>query len=82
MMVTPPPTPPANGSERRRFPRYNVALDVAFGPLDRTGTHPEETSLVRTVTVNLSLGGLCLYSDLLYPMGTPLFCALTLPGRT
>lgn len=72
---------PKNGSERRQFPRYHVALDVAFGPVVSGGTRPEEHQLQRTVTVNLSLGGLCLYSDTLYPVGTRLFCTLTVPKR-
>jgi CheY-like chemotaxis protein/Tfp pilus assembly protein PilZ len=92
------PTPPTshgfNGAERRRFPRFNMALDVAFGPACRrpatadragrptgSGTRPTESKLERTVTVNLSIGGLCLYSDVLYPIGSELFCSLSLPGR-
>ena len=36
--------------------------------------------LERTVTINLSLGGLCLYSDALFPMGSQFYCAVTVPG--
>ncbi len=81
-MATPSsPTPPKNGaSEQRKFPRCNVALDVAFGPCGDGGTRPPEAQLIRTVTVNLSLGGLCLYSSACYPIGTPLYCAIALPG--
>ena len=82
-MVTPPisPAPKPNGSERRRFPRYNVALDVAFGPVSDLSEHPDEQRLKRTVTVDLSVGGLCLHSDLLYPINSHLFCSLSLPNR-
>ena len=82
-MVSPrPSTPPPQLPERRRVPRHHLALDVAFGAAGTTQTPPAESQLEQTVTVNISLGGLCLYSDILYPVGTPLFCALTLPGRT
>lgn len=82
-MVTPPisPAPQPNGSERRRFPRYNVALDVAFGPVSDASTTPGEQPLKRTVTIDLSVGGLCLYSDFLYPINSQLFCSLSLPNR-
>ena len=80
-MATPHPPPPSwQGAERRRAPRYNIALDVSFGPVARAGTRPLADQLERTVTVNVSVSGLCLYSDILYPIGTTLFCALTLPG--
>ncbi len=77
---TPPTSPRHNGAERRRFPRFNTALDVAYGPVGRGG-RPADSQLERTITVNLSLGGLCLYSDVLYPIGSELFCVLSLPGR-
>ena len=94
MATTPPPTPtpPKDASERRKLPRFGMALDVTFGPVRRptderdersVGTNrPPEEQLSRTVTVNLSLGGLCLYSNVCYPIGTALFCAVSLPGRT
>ncbi len=80
-MATPNlPTTPANGTERRRFPRYNVALDVAFGAVPAE-PRPSPAQLAKTITVNLSAGGLCLYSDVLYPIGSQVFCHLTLPHR-
>ena len=81
-MAIPPSTSSSkNGSERRRFPRYNVALDVNFGPISASGGRPTHVQLERTITVNLSLGGLCLYSDGVYPIGTGIVCVMTLPGR-
>ena len=82
-MSTTPSLPPTskNGSERRQLPRYNVAFDVAFGPVGSAGTPPADTRCERTVTINISLGGVCLYSDVLYPVGAQLFCSLMLPGR-
>ena len=74
-------TPPPSESERRRFPRYDVALDVAFGPAGVLGARPQDAQLDRTVSVNISLGGVCPYSDRVYPVGTPLFCAVTVSGR-
>jgi len=71
-----------NGSERRRHPRLNIALDVAFGPVGSTKATAEASSLERTVTVNISLSGMCLYTDVLYPVGTSLYCAMTIPGRS
>jgi len=80
MAMTPESTPSGNGTERRRHTRYNMALDVAFGLAGvNQRTRPSELQLQRTVTVNLSLGGLCMYTDTLYPMGTQLFCSVTLP---
>ncbi len=70
-----------SGAERRRFPRSYMALDVAFRP-DVHSTPDAPSQLHRTVTVDLSLGGLCLYSDVNYPIGTSLLCSLTLPGRS
>ena len=82
MMATSPlPIPPPN-AEHRRTPRYRMALDVAFGPCSSNAVRPAESKLARTITIDLSLGGLCLYSDVLYPVGTTLFCHLTVPGRT
>lgn len=75
------PTPPQTGTDRRRFPRYKMALDVAFAPFKEGATPPALTTLVQTVTVDISSGGLCLYSDVRHPIGTSLFCAVTLPGR-
>ena len=68
------------GAERRKFQRRNIALDVAFGRIV-SGKRPSEEQLDRTATVNLSIGGLCLYTDVLYPIGTELFCLLNLPDR-
>lgn len=84
MTSSPPPTPRTpepTGAERRRQTRFDMALDVAFGPLGAAGTPPADAQLERTVTVNLSRGGLCLYTDILYPVGAQLYCALSLPGR-
>ena len=67
------------GAERRQYPRLSIALDVAFG-LCGISQRPPEDQLERTVTVYLSTGGMCLYTDILYPVGTQLFCALSLPG--
>jgi CheY-like chemotaxis protein len=76
-----PRTPEPTGAERRRQTRYEMALDVAFGPLGAAGAAPSDIQLERTVTVNLSRGGLCLYTDILYPVGAQLYMALSLPGR-
>ena len=82
MMATPSDSvSPKNGAERRRNPRYHMALDVAYGPSSGPKARPDASQLDRTVSVNLSLGGLCLYSDVFYPVGAQLFCSLTLPGR-
>ena len=81
MATLPLPTSPKNGAERRRFQRVNMALDIAFGSAGARKARPSDVQLERTVTVNLSLGGLCLYSDILYPIGAQLFCAISLPGR-
>ena len=69
-----------NGSERRRFPRRNIALDVAFAPVG-VERRPPESQLQHTVTVDLSIGGMCLYTDVLYPVGTQLFCLVTVPNQ-
>ena len=79
MATTPLPPSPKNGSERRRVPRYNMALDVAVTPLAAEQTHPSGAPAERTVTVNLSLGGFCLYSAHRYPLGSTLACSITLP---
>lgn len=81
-MATPSRVPTSDsGVDRRRFTRYNMALDVSFGPAvaSTASARPADAQLERTVTVNISLGGLCFYSDILYPLGTPLYCAITLP---
>ena len=70
----------SGGADRRKFPRRNIALDVAFGPM-AADKRPSEAQLDRTATVNLSTGGLCLYTDVLYPIGAELFCLLNLPDR-
>lgn len=81
-MVAPSvPSPVSPEAERRRHPRYNMALDVVFGPVPATGTPPPAEALQRSVTVNLSHGGLCLYSDSRFPVGTQLWCAVSLPQR-
>ena len=66
------------GAERRKFFRRNIALDVAFAPM-AAGKRPSDAQLDHTATVNLSTGGVCLYTDVLYPIGTELFCLLNLP---
>lgn len=68
------------GEEHRRFPRYNIALDVLFGPIQGQATRPDDAQLIRTVTVNVSLGGACVYSNVRFPIGTQLICRM-LPGR-
>jgi CheY-like chemotaxis protein len=82
MATMPLPTSPKNGSERRRFPRFNMALDVTVTPLNPDQTTPSaDAPREQTVSINLSLGGLCLYSANRYPVGSPLACSITLPGR-
>lgn len=81
-MAAAPDPIPARPSERRRAPRYYMALDAACGPLGSDGRNPSDHPLERTVTVNLSEGGLCLYSAQRYPIGAQLYCAIALPGRT
>ncbi len=75
------PLPPKNGTELRRFPRYCMALDLAFGPAVGEAGRPPDHELKRTVSVNISVGGLCLHSDAVYPVGSQLFCSIALPGR-
>lgn len=75
------PILPKNDAERRHFPRFNMALDVSFGPTARTNGHPTPLHPDRSFTVNISLGGLCVYSDTLYPIGAELVCTVTVPGR-
>ena len=58
-----------------------MALDVVFGPIDTDGARPAASKQERTVTVNISLGGLCVYSDRLVPIGSTVFCSVSLPGR-
>jgi len=72
----------SDGDERRRFPRVNcaMALDVALGPALRDPSHQDD-ALQQTITINLSVGGLCFYSDILYPIGSQVFCRLSLPDR-
>ena len=65
----PLPTSPKNGSERRHFWRYDMALDVVIAGAERT------------ISVNISLGGLCVYTKQLYPVGSALACSISLPGR-
>jgi len=76
------PTTASNGDDRRRFPRINfqMALDVALGPFLQDRSHQDD-ALQRTITVNLGSGGLCFYSDILYPIGSQVFCRLSLPDR-
>lgn len=52
-----------------------------MGPLGLDDVRPLEAQLKRTVTVDLSQGGACLYSEGRYAIGTQLFCAITLPGQ-
>lgn len=68
-----------DGRERRHYPRRQIALDVAFGPM--AATSPPSASLKPTITVDISLGGLCLYTDVLYPIGSTLSCLISIPGR-
>ncbi len=58
-----------------------MALDVSFGSFEEAHVLPSVAQLKRTITVDVSLGGLSLYSDTRYAIGTQLFCALTLPDR-
>lgn len=68
-----------SGRERRKIPRYSMALDVAYAPA--SAEPPSDARLERSVTVNLSAGGLCFYSDTLYPLGAQIFCRVSFPGR-
>ncbi len=68
--------------ERREYPRSQMALDVAFGPVASAKTRPTASALQRTVTINISLKGVCIYSDVRYPIGGTLFCAVSVPGHT
>ena len=76
-MTTPRSKPSQFELDRRRLPRLAMALDVAFRPLAGAVQAPE----VATVTVDLSLGGLCLMSSALHPVGTSLALRLTIPER-
>ncbi len=77
-----PSTTATPGNDRRRSPRYLMALDALFGPADPGPiAYPPDHLLKRTITVDLSQGGVCLYSDVNIPMGGRVFCAITLPGR-
>ena len=81
-MANPSDSPtPKNGAERRLVPRFNMALDVAFNPIGEEAARPASGPPARTVTVNISQGGLCLYSDKLYPLGAQPHCALSVPGH-
>ena len=82
MATMPLPTSPKNGSERRRFSRYEMALDVAVTPLTVDAGRSADAATERTVSVNISTGGLCLYTARLYPIGSPLSCSISLPGRS
>lgn len=66
--------------ESRKYPRRNIALDVSFGPAS-TAERPSDLQLEHTVTIDISIGGIGLYTDVLYPVGTKLYCALSLPDR-
>ncbi|PIQ83219.1 MAG: hypothetical protein COV75_08795 [Candidatus Omnitrophica bacterium CG11_big_fil_rev_8_21_14_0_20_63_9] len=81
MATVPQPASASGPSERRQAPRYHMALDAVCGPLASDGRHPADHPLERTVTVNLSEGGLCVYSAQRYPIGAQLYCAITLPGQ-
>ncbi len=73
---------PGNGAERRRAPRYNIALDVAVGPLQDSRTPSSPDQLERTVSVNISLIGLCLYTRHSYPVDSKLLCSVSIPERS
>lgn len=79
MATMPLPQSPKNGSERRRFPRYEMALDVAVTPLAGDQSRPADARTERTISVNISLGGFCLYSAHFYPVGSLLACSIALP---
>lgn len=57
-----------------------MALDVAFGPLPTVDPRPDSAPLHRSVTLDVSLYGLSFYSDVFYPIGTHLCCAISVPG--
>ena len=78
--MTAPATQSNGGREKRTYPRRNIALDITFGPASTTPP-PSSATLQRTITVNISAGGLCLYTDTYHPVGASLYCALTIPGR-
>lgn len=81
-MPTPPSSHAPNHRERRRSPRYSIALDVSFGPLPAGASRLAPEQMERTVTIDLSLGGLCLYSARSYPISLPVYCVLTVPGAS
>ena len=79
---TPPPAAqPGYGSERRRSPRYQVALDATFQPVETLDAVPKGIRAKRTITIDLSLTGACLYSDSLYRVGSKISCAISISGR-
>lgn len=69
------------GTDKRRFPRRNIALDVAFAPVPTAGGRPPDAQLAKTVTLNISVGGVCLYTDSLFPVGRQLACVISVPTR-
>ncbi len=69
-----------------------MALDVVVRPVSpevprlggtpaRRAPEPPAPPLTQSVTVNLSRGGLSLYSNVRYAVGTTGLCAVTLPGH-
>lgn len=68
-----------SGKDRRRYPRRNIALDIAIGPAGKGKN--ASGPLEHTVTVDLSLGGLCVYTKTCYSVGTQLYCAVSVPSQ-
>ena len=66
--------------ERRKFPRLNVAVDVAWG---RASEEASPRKKARRATKNISAGGICLIVYDEVKVGERLNLLLTLPtGRT
>ena len=80
-MMSPRSASKGSEAERRHHRRYFTALDVECGPTTAANEAPAEEQLERTITVNVSQGGVCVYSGVSYPVGAQLFCALHVPGR-
>ena len=60
--------------ERRQFARLDTRLDISY--TETSGTAPR-----KTVSKNVSGGGVCLFLEKELPAGTPLQVAMNVPGR-
>jgi len=70
-----------SGQERRESPRKDAELEVKYqdimhADLRETG----KTKLDRTMSTNISAGGLCIYTDSPNPVGSGLALVVSLPG--